>query len=1128
MSNDEEDDVIYIMEGQSEKTFSVREANNPAIVRQRFQLEDEPQHVLTKMGKEINFGKLKNGMTYKLHMLPTFFEGQKIHQKNAAALSASIYKEHPETYLQNQSQCHTIRKICDITKYSQQKIMFAVGEVEKKNVLYVTFRGSHSWDDFLADFDMKLEEVNAGKVHAGFLKRSKTVPIEYIMECAEAKNCQSIVTCGHSLGGAVSAIVGLDLMKNYEIPVYCITFGVPLFANSTFAEQIREYEDHIINHVKCTDIVPGLLSLENTSAALKNKKIDCNSGLGSLLLQYHTEAAKVLRIILDNVDLGLTNEEVGIFTELCKSVINGFEETDLGREYKDDEFVPIGNYMLHGEKNPSVLDRKSLSQQIIELVLKNPIQKLKTIAEIKEGHSIKSYCEHFSTPLKESSNVSSTQFESESFFKPQIQDKASVLWSKQDDGKWKCQMAVRGNFLRCLQLGSPQNKFSGLPFKSSSKFVVDPGDRNEALFLVDDTENNEGMISDKALQIEVVTTFGIVPFLIKDIHQSTIAENLANISVEESVMTILTKSYLRMLAISHIEPGEGAAHDGLRYLIEKLVDRLRIEHEHKTIHNDLIANRTNPLQQENEIQTVTEQVIKKLTKKIEIRYIEQDAFNNKKTYNLKKKIDVDQESKLLSWWEKLGFFFSWYLGRGAEIVEENYVEQLKAVYYELYKNSSILKMDAEKKELHYLIISGENEDRKAYFLEKILMSFYKDREEMEKVEGSCKNLWSEVIFRLLTLFGKNSNLADEVTELLENKYENPDTFLEGVDELTLDKLQHSKEPLKERIFGAQGEFTDRVKVYLVSEPVISSIKNVINGVLATREHTEKHDLDPLFANESDFPKQSTQIFKHLHKESIEDLNYKLDLFKNMHDIRELYGRQCYIGFIGPQNSGKSTLLNELWGTKAETGMRTHTLEPTKYKVSDDIFAIDFPGSNALEDQICASLESSGHMNNFQIYVMMYNGTPDKQQIENVKMALRLKKLSGKSSKTLFCLNKASAHLSKDNLNFMDDYRKSYVKIIRDHIESHPYDEKEETVWSRIKKKSKEVLYSNAYEEIKEINEKMKQYTLQALDDEDFIFTDWEDKKAHEKGIKGPEDVRKIIRKFLVDSKIRSPDNVMDI
>ena len=71
----------------------------------------------------------------------------------------------------------------------------------------------------------------------------------------------------------------------------------------------------------------------------------------------------------------------------------------------------------------------------------------------------------------------------------------------------------------------------------------------------------------------------------------------------------------------------------------------------------------------------------------------------------------------------------------------------------------------------------------------------------------------------------------------------------------------------------------------------------------------------------------------------------------------------------------------------------------------DIFAIDFPGSDSLADQICARVESSGHMNNLQIYVMMYNGSPNQQLISNVKMAYRLKKLSGKSSINSFVSTK---------------------------------------------------------------------------------------------------------------------------
>ena len=71
MNCDEED--VYIKEGQKEETFTVRDANDPAFVRKRFELENEPKHVLNRKGNEIGFGKLKEGVTYILPTFPTFF-----------------------------------------------------------------------------------------------------------------------------------------------------------------------------------------------------------------------------------------------------------------------------------------------------------------------------------------------------------------------------------------------------------------------------------------------------------------------------------------------------------------------------------------------------------------------------------------------------------------------------------------------------------------------------------------------------------------------------------------------------------------------------------------------------------------------------------------------------------------------------------------------------------------------------------------------------------------------------------------------------------------------------------------------------------------------------------------------
>ena len=99
---------------------------------------------------------------------------------------------------------------------------------------------------------------------------------------------------------------------------------------------------------------------------------------------------------------------------------------------------------------------------------------------------------------------------------------------------------------------------------------------------------------------------------------------------------------------------------------------------------------------------------------------------------------------------------------------------------------------------------------------------------------------------------------------------------------------------------------------------------------------------------ADFPKLSDSIFAHLKEESRAVLENKIKIFMNIHALRELYGKQCYIGFVGPHNAGKSTLLNELWGKNAKTGMITHTVEPTRYHVANEIFAIDFPGSTSLK------------------------------------------------------------------------------------------------------------------------------------------------------------------------------------
>ena len=162
-----------------------------------------------------------------------------------------------------------------------------------ERTLYVAFRGTASWKDAVADLDIKLRTKDAipgGKFHSGFDKRSRVLPMQHIEFCARQEDCETIVICGHSLGGAVSSISAIDLMLHLgtskELAVYNITFGCPFFANETVRKKCKEerFDQRMIHYVGHKDIVPGILSLGHTIAELERK---LNDATGMFLLKYN-------------------------------------------------------------------------------------------------------------------------------------------------------------------------------------------------------------------------------------------------------------------------------------------------------------------------------------------------------------------------------------------------------------------------------------------------------------------------------------------------------------------------------------------------------------------------------------------------------------------------------------------------------------------------------------------------------------------------------------------------------------------------------------------------------------------------------------------------------------------------
>ena len=144
----------------------------------------------------------------------------------------------------------------------------------------------------------------------------------------------------------------------------------------------------------------------------------------------------------------------------------------------------------------------------------------------------------------------------------------------------------------------------------------------------------------------------------KDVRILSLGEQLNNISVVESVATILSKSVSRMLGVSEILSGDGKkpVDDGLKSLIQQQV--VDLYHSSRTTFRNLELN-TNTLSQKNEISQVIKKIMDNLTKTITIKYTDKESY--KKRQDKKRKYARQENSR---WWEEIGVMFFWYFGRG--------------------------------------------------------------------------------------------------------------------------------------------------------------------------------------------------------------------------------------------------------------------------------------------------------------------------------------------------------------------------------------------------------------------------------------------------------------------------------
>ena len=81
--------------------------------------------------------------------------------------------------------------------------------------------------------------------------------------------------------------------------------------------------------------------------------------------------------------------------------------------------------------------------------------------------------------------------------------------------------------------------------------------------------------------------------------------------------------------------------------------------------------------------------------------------------------------------------------------------------------------------------------------------------------------------------------------------------------------------------------------------------------------------------ESTWGKKIGTATKESQQEAVRRCQMTCDLFR----VRQLLMKTCFVGLIGPQDAGKTTLIKTLWGMEEvkDIGFQKHTKTPVLYK-----------------------------------------------------------------------------------------------------------------------------------------------------------------------------------------------------
>ncbi|XP_035687456.1 uncharacterized protein LOC118423420 [Branchiostoma floridae] len=206
--------------------------------------------------------------------------------QRALVCCQAVYEETPEAvqeFLTTELTSHDFGS-ASVSCYGP--VSYMVAETEDKDEVFIAFRGTgkltdvmancSDWQQLASSGPDESQTALGGRCHAGFLKLASTIPVDPFLQkyqsyspADNAEGCHRIVLCGHSLGGAVSHIVALNMLvelKRRELPtdnIMSIAFGAPFFGDEGLRSYVEEQNlsDCLLTVVNQKDPVPRILRL---------------------------------------------------------------------------------------------------------------------------------------------------------------------------------------------------------------------------------------------------------------------------------------------------------------------------------------------------------------------------------------------------------------------------------------------------------------------------------------------------------------------------------------------------------------------------------------------------------------------------------------------------------------------------------------------------------------------------------------------------------------------------------------------------------------------------------------------------------------------------------------------------